>query len=184
MTLLVYEGPPDSFDSEVGHALALAREGRTVELPDDRQGAEEGATITATDVDEASGFLEPGRVYDLPPRLAKARLETSAWWSRVTKLDELSEEQLHRLARDRGVKGRTKLKGKELVKAIREASPATLPDPSPVDEGAPAGGDASPTPGSTAATGGPGPETGAGPTAADAAAAAGATATTTGGNNP
>jgi hypothetical protein len=168
--LLVYEGPPDAYDSEVAQALSLARDHATVELPDERPGAAEDATITATDVaGDASGYLEPGRVYDLPGRLAHARLETSAWWTRVTKI---SDEQLRRLAAERGVKGRTKLDRKDLAKAVSQATAATLPDPSPPTE-APAGGDTSPTPGSTTPAAGPGPETGAAPAT---------TAPTTGGN--
>lgn len=180
--LVVYEGPPDSYDAEVAQALALGREHTTVELPDDREGAAENATIVATDTaSDASGWLEPGRVYDLPPRLAEARLETSAWWSKVTKVADLNDAQLHRLAAERDVKGRTKLKGKELAKAVASATPATLPDPSPPSE-APAGGDTSPGPGTTT----PGaPAVGAAPPAGTTAGtAAGAATTTTPGGNP
>lgn len=148
--LVVYEGPPDSYDAEVAQALVLGREHTTIELPDDREGAAENATIVATDpASEASGWLEPGRVYDLPPRLANARLETSAWWTKVTKIADLNVEQLTRLARERGVEGRSNATTqKALAKAVSDAEPATLPDPSPPSE-APAGGETSPTPGST-----------------------------------
>lgn len=150
--LLVYEGPPDSYDPEVAAAIAAAREHATIELPDEREGAGEGATITATDVapQAASGYLEPGRVYDLPTRLAEARLETSAWWSHVERIADLSDEQLRSLAHERNVPGRSKLKGKELARAVSAASPATLPDPAP-DASAPAGGDTSPPADATAA---------------------------------
>lgn len=173
--LVVYEGPPDSYDAEVAQAFVLGREHTTIELPDNREGAAENATIVATDpASEASGWLEPGRVYDLPPRLAEARLETSAWWSKVTKIADLTDAQLRRLAAERDVTGRTKLNGKALAKAVASATPATLPDPSPPTE-APAGGDTSPTPGTT---------TPAAPAPAAPPAAATPTATTTPGGNP
>lgn len=179
--LVVYEGPPDSYDAEVAQALVLGREHTTVELPDNREGAAENATILATDpASDASGWLEPGRVYDLPPRLAEARLETSAWWAKVTKIADLTDEQLRRLAAERGVEGRSKMSGKELAKAVSSATPATLPDPSPPSE-APAGGDTSPATGTTT----PGaPDVGTTATAAGAATAGAATTTPTPGGNP
>ena len=151
--LVVYEGPPDSYDSEVAQALAAARESTIIELPDERESTDTD-TLLATDTGgEASGYLEPGRVYDLPPRLAVARLETSAWWSRVSKISSLSVEQLHQLAGDRGVKGHTKLNAKELAKAVSSAPPATLPDPAPAEDVAPAGGDTAPDAETTTAGG-------------------------------
>lgn len=142
--LLVYEGPPDSYDPDVARALAAARVDVDVELPDSRPGAAEGATVTVTNPgSEASGYLEPGRVYDLPTRLAEHRLETSAHWHRVSKIGDLTQEQLQRLAAERGVEGRSKLTGKELAKAVSSAPSATLPDPDP-ETAAPAGGDTAP----------------------------------------
>lgn len=153
--LVRYEGPPDQYDFEVAQALALARDHATDRLPDQRDGAGDGATVEVTNpATDAPAELEPGRVYDLPARLAEHRLETSAHWTRVARIADLPDAELHRLAGERGVTGRSKLSGRELAKAVSAATPATLPDPDPPAEGgaAPAGGGApAPAPAATPA---------------------------------
>lgn len=162
--LIRYEGPLDQYDHEVGQALALARQSVVVELPAQHDGAQEGDVVLATDpASEASSRLEPGRVYDLPARMAEHRLETSAHWSKVTKIADLPIEELRRLAAERDVEGRSKMDAKQLAKAVSAAAPATAPDPQPeaaepagTAGGAPstAGGAPAPAPTGNATVGG------------------------------
>lgn len=169
--LIRYTGPPDQADSEIAAAFALARADKTTELPDSRPGAAEGATVTVSDVaGDAPAILEPGRVYDLPPRMATHRLETSAHWEKVTKIADLPVAELRRIAGDRGVEGRSEMDAKKLAKAVSAAPAATLPEPSP-ETAAPAGGAPAPAGSPTAA-----------PTTAPAAAPT--TATPTPGGTP
>ena len=104
MTLVLYTGPDGQASREIG--LATGR----------------------------GDLLETGAVYDVPPELA-ARLvgggeaedgleqAGGAFFERVNDLDDLTLEQLQQIARDRRVKGRTKMDRAQLLAALRGEQP-------------------------------------------------------------
>jgi hypothetical protein len=138
--LVEYHGPPEQYNADVANALAADRDHVDVELPDSRPEAAEGATVTGTDpAAPASGFLEPGRIYDLPGELAKSLTSTSQWWKvAATDFSKLSKTKLREAAKARGIEGYTTMDEDELVAALRSSS-----GPAPVEgeQAAAAGGE-------------------------------------------
>jgi hypothetical protein len=95
VTKVVYDGPPDQVNREVGDALRAASE-----------------------TGEASDILEPG-VYDLPTELADRLVASNAAWSRVTSYERLSVAELKDIARDLEIEGFSSMTKAQLVEAIR-----------------------------------------------------------------
>lgn len=116
MTQLIYNGPPDQANVEVGLALAERVEPAEVKL--------EGVArdVVGTDDPGASAMLEPGKVYDLPSELASRLLASSDHWSRIANYDGMTKEQLLDIAAERNIDGRTSMTKPQLVDAIRASS--------------------------------------------------------------
>lgn len=93
---VVYDGPDGQANPEVGRAL--------------REQAEGG---------EASDFLEPGRLYELPRELANRLVRSDGRWSYVTDFERLKLDQLRDAARAEGIEGFSDMTKPELVGALR-----------------------------------------------------------------
>lgn len=116
MTQLIYNGPPDQANVEVGTALAERVEPSEVTL----QGVDHD--VVGTDDVGASAKLEPGKVYDLPRDLAERLLASSDYWSRIANYDAMKKEQLLAIAAKRNIDGRTTMTKEQLADAIRASS--------------------------------------------------------------
>lgn len=127
MTQLIYNGPPDQANVEVG--LALAERAAPAEI------ALRGVVrdVTGTDDPGGSGLLEPGKVYDLPRDLADRLLASSDHWQRVTNYDGMTKEQLLEIAAERNIDGRTTMTKPQLADAIRATSSSTTTATGPVE---------------------------------------------------
>lgn len=119
MTLVRYEGPPDSYNHDVAVALAATRVDVDVTVEDTREAPTPHGTVTVTDSPAVTGMLEPGKVYDLPADLATQLVETSAHFHRVTDYSKLTKKQLLDVAAEHGIEGRSKMTADELVAALR-----------------------------------------------------------------